>query len=174
MNTYIAFLRGINVGGQKKIHMSDLKLLFQSIGFSDVRTYIQSGNVLFCAVGNKDLPKRIRKGIMDKYGWDVFVFVRTPKEIATILAICPFSEEKKVHSYFILLSEAPDKSLVAELSKVQTPDEEFFITPDCVYFYSGIGYGRSRFNNNFFERKLKVRGTARNYRTLSKLVELAE
>lgn len=174
MNTYIAFLRGINVGGQKKILMSDLILLFRSFGFSDVRTYIQSGNVLFCADSNKDLPNRIRKGIMDEYGWDVSVFVRTPNEIATILATCPFSEEKRVNSYFILLSAAPDKSLVAELSKVQIPDEEFFITPDCVYFYSEIGYGRSRFNNNFFERKLMVQGTARNYRTLNKLVELAK
>ena len=172
MRTYIAFLRGINVGGHKKILMSDLKELFKALGFTHVITYIQSGNVIFSASTDVGLSKRIGEGIKEKYGWDVSVFVRTPAEIANILEKCPFSDEKKHKSYFILLSEAPDKTLIAELSEFKSNDETFLIAPGCVYFYSGTGYGNTKFNNNFFERKLKVLGTARNYRTLTKLIEL--
>lgn len=174
MHIYIAFLRGINVGGQKKILMSDLRHLFEALGYSRVRTYIQSGNVIFSANSDISHATCIRDRIKEKYGWDVTVLIKTPVEIKGILAKCPFSEEKKVDSYFTLLTEAPEKALIADLAKIKVKDEEFLITKDCVYFYSSVGYGRTRFNNNFYEKKLKVKATARNYRTLSKLVELAQ
>lgn len=174
MRTYVAFLRGINVGGHKKILMADLTSLFESIGFSAVRTYIQSGNVIFSTDKDMDLAQRIHASIKEKYDWEVPVFVRTSSELKAILAKCPFSEQKKVKSYFTLLSEAPDPVMVEELHQIRDPNEEFVITPSCIYFYSRIGYGRTKYNTTFFERKLKVKTTARNYKTMQKLSELVQ
>jgi uncharacterized protein (DUF1697 family) len=174
MHTYVAFLRGINVGGQKKILMSDLRSLFEALGFSGVRTYIQSGNVIFSTDKDVDLAGLIYAAIQEKYDWEVPVFVKTPSELKEILTKCPFAEEKKAKSYFTLLSEAPDPGMIEELQQVSSPNEEFVITPNCIYFYSSIGYGRTKYNTNFIERKLKVKTTARNYRTMLKLSELVQ
>ncbi|MAP55438.1 MAG: hypothetical protein CL605_11100, partial [Altibacter sp.] len=81
---YIAFLRGINVGGHKKILMADLRLLFESLGYTQVRTYIQSGNVLFSAEREKGLAENISEAIQIKYGWEVPVIVKTAEALRTI------------------------------------------------------------------------------------------
>jgi len=174
MRTYVAFLRGINVGGQKKILMSDLRLLFEAIGCSGVRTYIQSGNVIFSTDKDDDLAELIYAAIKEKYDWEVPVFVRTRSELKEILTKCPFAKEKKVKSYFMLLSGAPDPDMIEELQQIRNPNEEFVITSNCIYFYSSTGYGRTKYNTTFFERKLKVKTTARNYRTMLKLSELVQ
>ena len=173
MKTFIALLRGINVGGHKKILMADLRALLESKGLINVQTYIQSGNVVFNSfVKASECEELISKAIQKKYGWEVPVLVRTPNEIKNIMNNCPFSEEKKQKSYFTLLSEAPDQDLIEETQSMSYPNEEFIITYSCIYFYSE-NYGKTKFNNNFFERKLKVRTTARNYRTMMKLVSLS-
>ena len=77
-------------------------------------------------------------------------------------------------AYFILLAEPPKAALMEEVMKINYPNEEFVITPTCVYCHYEKGYGNSKLNNNFFERKLKVAATTRNYRILAKLVEIAE
>ncbi len=172
MNTYIALLRGINVSGQKKIKMVDLKALFESLGFQEVCTYIQSGNVVFVSEeGN--LTSKIQKGILDTYGWEVPVLVKTALEIKGILDNCPFAEEKKAKSYFILLQSPPDILVVEEIQKRSTPEEEFTITPNCVYIHYAVGAGKAKLGNNWFEKKLGVSATSRNYRTLTKVLELA-
>lgn len=174
MQTYIALLRGINVGGHKKIKMADLKLLFEDLGFEDVVTYIQSGNVIFLAKDEKDLAEKISKAILGSFGFEVPILVKTLPEVEAILAACPFSEEKKIASYFTLLNEPPANALVEEISETTYPNEEFVITESCVYFFSEKGYHEAKCNNNFFEKKLKVVATTRNYRTLKKLMELAK
>lgn len=174
MNTYIALLRGINVSGQKKIAMSELRKLFESLNFQNVQTYIQSGNVIFqSAETNKtDLEYIIHNKILSHFGFDVSVLVRTSVEIQAIMDACPFSEAKKTISYFTLLQTIPNKVLMDETLSITYPNEEFHITGQCVYFFSAAGYGNAKCNNNFFERKLKVSATTRNYKTLIKLLSL--
>ncbi len=173
MNTYISLLRGINVGGHKKLKMDDLKLLFEELGFEDVVTYIQSGNVVFSAKEGKGLSQKISKEIEKKFGWEVPVLVKTVDTIAKILANCPFEETKKAEAYFMLLASPPKEELMETVRKISYPNEEFVLTTECVYIYFGNGYGNAKLNNNFFEKKLEVAATTRNYRTLAKLVELA-
>ena len=174
MNRYIALLRGINVGGQKKIPMAELRELLSKSGLKNVQTYIQSGNVIFES-SEKDTQKLeldIHYSIKKKFGFEVPILVKTPEELLQIFDDCPFSEEIKMNSYFMLLFAIPDKNLVEEVAKMSYTDEEFVIMNTCIYFHSSIGYGRTKFNNNFFERKLKTVATARNYKTMVKLLSL--
>lgn len=173
MKTHIALLRGINVGGHKKLKMANLKLLFEGLGFEDVVTYIQSGNVVFTAAEEKGLSEKISNEITKKFGWEVPVLVKTANAIAEILAACPFEETKKNEGYYMLLATPPKEEYMAAVREISYPNEEFVLTPECVYIYYGNGAGNAKLNNNFFEKKLQVAATTRNYRTLAKLVELA-
>jgi uncharacterized protein (DUF1697 family) len=175
MKTHIALLRGINVNGQKKVPMTELRDLLLKSGFKNVQTYIQSGNVVFkSSEENKNkLEEIIKNAIIAHFGFEVPVLVKESNEIETILNHYPFSEEKKVNSYFTLLQSIPNKVLVQTISNETYPNETFQITNQCVYFYSEIGYGKAKCNNNFFERKLKVSATTRNYKTMIKLVSLS-
>lgn len=174
MNTYIGFLRGINVSGQKKILMADLRELIASEGLAGVQTYIQSGNIIFeAAINSKKCEQLISDVLLKNYGWHVPVLVRTASELRNIFDACPFSEAKKVHSYFTLLHELPSAALLRTTNEYSFPKEDYAITPKCVYFYSETGYGNAKMNNNFLERKLKVQATTRNYKTMVKLLEMA-
>ncbi|MEN3323086.1 DUF1697 domain-containing protein [Mariniflexile soesokkakense] len=174
MNTYVALLRGINVGGHKKVPMADLRDLLTKAGFQKVQTYIQSGNVIFQSSEKASgLEKTIQNLILNHFGFDISVIVKTNSELQTILNNCPFLEEKKVASYFILLNKIPETNLVEEIAKITYPNEEIVIKNDCLYFYSSTGYGRTKFNMNTYERKLKVVGTSRNYKTMLKLLSLS-
>ncbi len=175
MKAYIALLRGINVSGQKKIPMAELRELLSNIGLEAVQTYIQSGNVIFSS-SEKEIQKlelKIHEAIKTHFGFEVPILVKTPKELQKVFDDCPFPEEKKVNSYFTLLYAIPDKDLIVDASKISYPNEEFVIINDCIYFYSSTGYGKAKYNNNFFERKLKTTATARNYKTMVKLLELS-
>ncbi|WP_142785150.1 DUF1697 domain-containing protein [Changchengzhania lutea] len=175
MQTYIALLRGINVSGHKKIPMADLRTLLSESGLKNVQTYIQSGNLIFESSEEniQNLELNIHEAIKSNFGFEVPVLVKTPGELKKIFDDCPFSEEKKQHSYFSLLYSIPEEIAVQEISKMSHPNEEFIITDRCIYFYSSIGYGRTKYNNNYFERKLKTTATARNYKTMLKLLSLS-
>jgi len=175
MKTYIALLRGINVGGHRKVPMAELRDLLTMIGFSNVKTYIQSGNVIFQTkeIALMQLENGIRKSIETHFGFDVSVMVRTRKQLQKIFDNCPFSEDKKINSYFAILSHSPDKDLVQEAYEKTYENEEYEITNDCLYFYSNRGYGNSKFSLNYFEKKLNINATARNYKTMLKLLSLS-
>ncbi|MCW5518625.1 DUF1697 domain-containing protein [Aureitalea sp. L0-47] len=176
MYRYIALLRGINVGGHKKLPMAELRELLSSLGFRDVQTYIQSGNVTFRSSSEasaEELQDTFQKAILQKYGWQVPVLVKKPTEIEEFLNNCPFPKEKKEKSYFTLLFKPPSTENIETTLSYQYPNEEYHITPQCVYFYCSTGYGRAKLSGNFFENKLKVTVTARNYRTMMKLLELS-
>lgn len=173
MTTHIALLRGINVSGQKKILMADLRALFEVLGFSNVRTYIQSGNVIFQTSETKNLSEKISEAIKERYGWDVPVLVKTSTELQSILKASPFNSEKLKQSYFTLLSEAPSEENINQIKDLDYPNEEFHIIKNCVYLFYKNGAGRAKLGANLIERKLEVNATARNYRTLTKLIELA-
>lgn len=175
MITYIVLLRGINVGGYKKVPMAELRELLTKKGFHNVKTYIQSGNVILQSSDNdiKTLETKIKKSIQDHFGFDVSVLVRTRGQLNTIFNNCPFPEEKKVNSYFAILSKIPNKDLIKEASKKTYENEEYKILNDCLYFYCANGYGNAKFNMNFFEKKLEVSATSRNFKTMVKLLSLS-
>lgn len=175
MKTYIALLRGINVGGHKKILMADLKALFEGLNFKDVKTYIQSGNVVFSSEEKQDFEGIIANAIEAKYGFIVPILVKKASEMNKIIEKCPFFDEKLKNSYFILLQEKPSLTnidLTVALAS-SYPNEEFIIMDDCVYIFYSEGAGKAKMGINFFEKKLKVSATARNYRTMVKLIDMA-
>ena len=148
MKTYIVLLRGINVGGHKKVPMAELRTLLAKSGFEDVKTYIQSGNVILKSSEEKSasIEHIVQSAIMNHFGFDVPIMSRTRTELQRVFNRCPFPNEKKEHSYFVLLSEIPDSGLVDEALKIKYDNEEFQIIDDCLYFYSSVGYGKSKFN----------------------------
>ena len=174
MKTYIALLRGINVGGHKKILMADLRMLLEKLNFKNIQTYIQSGNVVLKSLKKSDeIEKLIKKSIKDHYGFDITVIVLSPKKFQKIFDNCPFPKEKKSSSHFIIFQKRPNLELINQANQISYPNEEFFISNDCIYFCSSSGYGSTKFNSNFFDRKLKVSSTGRNYKTMAKLIEMA-
>lgn len=175
MITYIALLRGINVGGHRKVPMAELKTLLTHRGLLDVRTYIQSGNVVFRSTedSTKALEKLIKDAISDHFGFDVSVLVKTPEQLKRIFEDCPFKQAQKEQSYFAILSDVPSKDLVAIASEKVYADEFYHILNDCIYFYAKNGYGNAKFNLNYFEKNLQVSATARNYKTMLKLLSMS-
>ncbi|GGH35701.1 hypothetical protein IA57_07180 [Mangrovimonas yunxiaonensis] len=176
MPTFIALLRGINVAGQKKVPMAALREVLTKSGLEQVRTYIQSGNVIFEA-NNKNtqqLAEDIHKSIKAYFGFEVPILIKTPTQLQQILDACPFPETQKQNSYFSLLYATPRQELIDEVSTIKYPNETVSITKNCIYFYCSAGYGRTKYNNNFFERKLNVTATARNYKTMVKLLSLSQ
>lgn len=175
MKTYIVLLKGINVGGHKKVPMAELRELLGKSGFENVRTYIQSGNVILQSSENNlgHIEDTIKKEIFDHFGFEVSVLAKTPQSLKQIFDDSPFLEEKKTASYFMMLHDTPDDALVKVALEKIYDGEVYYIINDCIYYYSTKGFGKAKFNANFFERKLKTFATARNYRTMAKLLELS-
>lgn len=174
MNTYIVLLKGINVGGHKKVPMAELRELLTKSGFENVKTYIQSGNVILkSSEKSKTVENKIQKAIVAYFKFEVSVLVKTSRELQQIFEACPFSEEKKQASYFMMLYDTPNEDLVKVASEKIYEGEEYKIINDCIYFFCAKGYGQAKFNTNFFERKLKTFATARNYNTMVKLLSLS-
>lgn len=174
-NQYIVLVRGVNVGGYKKVPMAELRELLTKAGLENVKTYIQSGNVVLQSLeeNKRKLEEKIHKEIYSHFGFDMPVFILTKLKLDTILINCPFSEEKKVNSYFIILSEVPKKDFVDEIYKQSFPNEEFIITENCIYIFYPFGAGKAKLGVNWFEKQLKVKATARNYRTMAKLLQMS-
>ena len=178
MQTYIMLLRGINVSGQKKMKMADLRTMLERLGLHEVCTYIQSGNVIFKSEEkNKATLKRtIEQAILATFGFDVPVLIKTRVEIKTILDNNPFSDTERLEDnkmYFVLLHNVPESDLSYAMEQMSHENEQFAITDACVYLFCHKGYGNAKCNNNLFERKLKVAATTRNYKTMKKLLEMA-
>lgn len=178
MQTYIALLRGINVSGVKKIKMADLRIMMSDIGFIDVLTYIQSGNVIFKSetANSHDLAQEINTGIQDVFKFDVPVLVKTRDEIVRILDGSPYKKSEDLEAnkiYYTLLKNSPEQNNLVALDQNNYPNELFTIHDDCVYLNCINGAGKSKLTNNVIERKLKVQATSRNHRTMLKLLDLA-
>jgi uncharacterized protein (DUF1697 family) len=167
--TYIALLRGVNVAGQRKVPMGDLRSLFATLGYTDVRTYIQSGNVVFTA--KTGTPARIRSAIETALehdiGFDVTVLLRTTAELAAVVKSNPYGAD----AYVTFLDGAPDKKLVAAIDAAQFAPDEFAVKGHEVFLHCPNGYGRTKINNTFFERKLATKATTRNWKTVTTLLD---
>lgn len=176
MKNYICLLRGINVSGQKKIKMEDLRKLFESNGFENVQSYVQSGNVLFHS-NLKDVNKitfGIQQTIENKYNFFVPALVKTPEDFKMVLNNNPFSGKKfdQKSLYVIFLFDNPEQDNLQKLSVIKNDEEDFRIIDDIIYIYCPNGYGRSKLNSNIFEKKLKVPATTRNWNTVNQLYKL--
>ncbi|PCJ23279.1 MAG: hypothetical protein COA97_11965 [Flavobacteriales bacterium] len=174
MKTYISILRGINVSGQKKILMTDLKSLYQELGFANVQTYIQSGNVVFeCKEAS---PIQLQEMIFDKieshYGFEVPNLILTPAEIETALSDNPYPNIE--NPYFTFLSENPKQENINALNSISFDNEFFELIGKVIYSHYPNGAGRAKMNNNLIERKLKIRATSRNLNTTKKLLEMTK
>lgn len=175
MKRYIAILRGINVSGKNKILMQDLKLIFESLHFKNVQTYIQSGNVVFEAKSEKNLATLIQQKIKDQYGFDVPVIIRTVDEISGNLKTNPYLKQKNIELdklHITFLSETPTKENLTKIKTYHFEPDVFEIIGNEVYLYCPNGYGITKLSNTFFENKLKVSATTRNWKTVNEIAKL--
>lgn len=170
--TYVALLRGINLGARNKVSMAELKELVAALDAEDVETYLRSGNVVFTSSsGASQLAKDIEKRISRELRLDVSVLLRTRPELQTIVAENPFAGDlTNLHVTF--LAEAPKRALVEKIDADQFSPDEFRVVRGEVYLRCPNGYGRSKLSNAFFEKLLGVVATTRNWKTVTKLAEL--
>ena len=179
MSTHISMLRGINVSGQKIIKMTDLKALYESAGFKDVATYIQSGNVVFKSKESDPaaVSGTIVKAIEKKYGYRVTIVIREPKEMAAVIKKNPFVGKRGVDEeklYVGFLEAKPDPALVKGLEPLTAKSrDEYRIIGKEIYMHFPGGMGKTLFSNNFFEKHLKVAATTRNWNTVNTLCSMA-
>lgn len=177
MPTYIALFRGINVGGKNSLPMRDLVAALESLGLSDVKTYIQSGNAVFRAKSRSanKLGREISSAIEANHGFAPQVMVLPVASFRQAIEQNPFpqaqAEPKSLHLYF--LDAAPKKPNLDRLAELQAETESFQIIDQVFYLHAPAGIGRSKLAAAV-EKALGVGTTARNWRTVEKILELAE
>jgi uncharacterized protein (DUF1697 family) len=177
MPAYIAMLRGVNVTGHNSIKMEQLRRLCTGLGFQRVETYVQSGNIVFQAkIENPAvLSKRIGESILDSFGFETPVIVRSSKEVENVVENNPFLKEKNVDSsklHVTFLSEGPQNSSLKRLEGLATGQDRFYPASREIYLYCPGGYGRTMLSNNAIEKMLSVTATTRNWRTTNVLLEM--
>jgi uncharacterized protein (DUF1697 family) len=178
MQTYIIMLRGINLGAKRKMPMQELKTLLTKLGFSDVETYIQSGNALVkhnTETSEQALEKKIETAIATQFGFDVPVMIRNKSDFEILFNNNPFIGKEgidieKLHVTF--LEKIPE---LAQLEKINTYNYEpdvFQIINKEAYLHCPVDYGHTKLSNTFFESKLKMKTTTRNWKTVTKLFSM--
>ena len=182
MTIYIAFIRGINVGGHHKIKMAELRESLLKIGLSDVKTYIQSGNVVFKSMEEKKiLREQMEKSIKTDYGFSCTVVLRTADELEKIINHCPFPEDWIIAAeeastaesqYVALCTDTLLEEDIKRLDTYKSDREKYYISGQDIYllFYDSIR--NSKLGNSL--SKLSVSATVRNWKTLNKLVGMAK
>jgi uncharacterized protein (DUF1697 family) len=176
VTNYLALLRGVNVGGKNKLPMKALAEMFVAAGCHNVRTYIQSGNVLFAAdpsIATK-LPARIASRIEADFGYRTPVVLRTADQLATIVANNPFrvSEATLDSLHVLFLADPPGPSRVASLDPNRSPPDAFIFRGQEVFLHCPNGVARTKLTNAYFDSKLATISTGRNWRTVTKLLVL--
>ncbi|HVP63905.1 MAG TPA: DUF1697 domain-containing protein [candidate division Zixibacteria bacterium] len=174
--TYVALMRGINVGGKNKLPMKDLAAIFTGLGCRNVRTYIQSGNVVFDAPASvaRKLASQIAANISKQFGLTVPVVLRDREEMARVITGNPFLaaglDEKWLHVMF--LADRPTANAVAELDHNRSAPDEFQVVGREIYLHLPNGAGNSKLTNVYFDSKLGTISTARNWATTLALFEM--
>jgi uncharacterized protein (DUF1697 family) len=173
---YIAILRGINVGGKRKIIMAELRALLESIHLKNVNTYIQSGNIVFehNKTANSELEELISNTIKTKYGFDVPCIVRTAAEWQRAIDENPFANDHEVDQlHLTFLKELPANEKIEAIADHDFSPDSFQVINQNVYLLVLGKYHKTKLSNQFFESKLKVEATTRNWKTVMKLMEMA-
>lgn len=174
---HVALLRGINVGGRNRLPMKALVKLFDAIGCTDVRTYIQSGNVLFRAAPSlaRRVPALVGEAIEEHHGIRSPVVLRTAAALEEVVKFAPSwaGAEGVERLHVAFLSDMPTRSVVATLDPDRSPPDRFVVRGREIYLVCPQGIARSRLTNAYFDAKLGTTSTIRNWRTVMRLVELA-
>jgi len=176
---FVSLFRGINVGGNHKVSMAELKQVHEALGLKNVLPYIQSGNVVFHS-DNEDaaqLQQQIETAFATKFGFRSDVMIRTPAALAEIIANTPFQNQPDKEPRFlhvIFLAARPEEAAQEALLKAHAGPEEIFIIGQEMYVYYTEGAGRTKLTGNLIERKLKTVGTARNWNTVLQLHKMMQ
>lgn len=175
MKTYLTLLCGINVSGQKKITMNELKRLFESLNYENIKTYIQSGNVVFSQdeIKEEEHVRLVEKKIAEKYGFEVTALLRSYPELVEIVECNPFINQRgismdKLHVTFLAATPQPDYH--DKIKDFVYDSDQFILSGKEIYVYCPDGYGKTKLNNAFFEKKLHVKATTRNWKTINELL----
>lgn len=178
MTNYLALLRGINVGGKNRVPMKELRLVVEDMGHEDVRTYLQSGNVVFesRSRASKKLATEVEDAISETFGLEISVIMRTQGELKRVASGNPFPTEgvNPTSLHVMFLAEPASAKAARSLDPDRSPPDEFEVKGREVYMWFPKGYGRSKLTIDYFEKKLGTRATARNWNTVVKLLELME
>lgn len=176
--TWISLLRGINVGGHKKILMADLRTLYESLGFASVRSYIQSGNVVFRTEedGAPALARTIEDAISDAFGFDVPVILRTAHEMGAVVRDNPFlpegAEPSKLHVTFLSGDASP--KAVADYATYRVGPDEVRLVGREAYLHCPEGLARTKLTPTFMDRAFGSACTTRNWRTVNTVLDMAK
>ena len=179
MVIFVSILRGINVSGHNLISMDALRKMYKDLGFSNITTYVQSGNVVFTSTNTdpEKLEKKIAQQLKNSFGFDVPVIVLTIDKLQRIIDNNPFSKDLSKDQVFLhvtFFSSKPDMQQVSTIEEKKPAGEEIAVTEHAVYLYCPNGYGNTKLSNTFLEAKLKVEATTRNWKTTNKLLEIAK
>ncbi len=176
MQTYIALLRGINLGSHNKIKMSDLSLLFESLDFESIKTYIQSGNVIFQSenLNHQELEKNISEKIFETFSFKVPVIIKTVEQLKNIVKNNPFINQDVTKLHLTFLSDKPDIEQLDKIKSINYGSDEFIVLDQVIYLFCPNGYGKTKLTNNFFESKLKLVATTRNWKTINTLISITD
>jgi uncharacterized protein (DUF1697 family) len=178
MRTYISILRGINVGGNRIIKMEALREMYEEMGFENIQSYIQSGNVIFQYKDSKtnDLASKVSHQIAARFGFEVPVILMELNELETLVSENPFAKETNRDISFMhltFLSEIPDPEKFGKISNEYRTSDEYRYFDKVIYLYCPNGYGKTMFTNGFFEKILDVTATTRNWKTALELLNMA-
>jgi uncharacterized protein (DUF1697 family) len=178
LTTYIALIRGINVSGKNLIKMDSLKNNLLQTGLESVQTYIQSGNLVFHSYNSdsSELGNMIHKMIQGKYGINAPVLVKSASYWYKAILENPFLQRNDIQAEFLhltLLDKIPETFHLATISTISHAQDSGIIIEDRVYLFCPGGYGNTKLSNSFFEKKLKLKATTRNWKTVLKLSEMA-
>ncbi|HSZ37176.1 MAG TPA: DUF1697 domain-containing protein [Acidimicrobiales bacterium] len=177
MPRYVALLRSVNIGGYGRMAMSDLRETFGSLGYDDVVTYIQSGNVLFSTSTRSEdaIVEAIEQRIAHDFGDAPAVLLRTVADLRRIGAKSPFAKKgaDPARHHVTFLDEAPAKATVRDLQLPPSGKDELVVDGREVYVHTPNGYAETKYTGTFIERRLGVVSTTRNWNTVTKLCELA-
>ena len=179
MPVVISLLRAVNVGGAGKIPMAELRDLFESLKFQNVRTFIQTGNVIF-RTPEKDLAKLARKletAIEKRFAFRTSVILRTPEDLRDLIGRNPFANREGISPSKLLvvfLESQPDAECCGKLQAIPMDPEELTIRGRELFIYFPNGMARPSFSQSAFDRAIQIPGTGRNWNTVNKLLALAE
>ncbi len=175
---YLALLRGINLGGKNMVPMRELSKLCEEAGCTNVRTYIQSGNVLFTATPEvaRELPAGLATRILARFSLHVPVVIRTAAELRAVHRENPFlaqgADAQTLHVMF--LADRPEPGRVAALDPDRSSPDAFIVSGREIYLWLPNGVARSKLTNAYFDAKLDTTSTSRNWRTVTKLLEMLD
>jgi uncharacterized protein (DUF1697 family) len=174
--TYLALLRGINLGPKNKIAMPDLTQIFLQSGCSDVRTYIQSGNAIFRALPElaAQVPDLITKEVQWRFGHKVPVLLRTTREMREVVRNNPFRKQGAAEDilHVMFLADLPKPGAAKSLDPHRSLPNQFVVRGKEVYLMFSAGFAQTKLTSSYFDSKLGTIGTVRSWRTVTKLFEL--